>query len=438
MNTDILIAGGGAAGMMAAIGAASGNGNASVTILEKMPRPGRKIMISGKGRCNITNLKRWQDFSRHIHPKADFLKAAFHEFSPEAMISFLNGSGLPTVTERGDRVFPASYRAMDVVDTLCRKARDAGARLLTGEEIAGVAADDGGFYVRTSSGTTVMAEKLVIATGGLSYPATGSTGDGYGWAEEFGHKVRPCFPSLTALVPAGYKIPGGKVPSSGHIDRGTPLSALGKALAGNSLKNISLTVTIDGTVAAEEFGDIDFTDGGIEGPVGFMVSRKCVKAMTNGSKVEFSIDLKPAVGTGALADRIAGLVRAIEQDPRSRGKGEHEKFRVLLGKLMPGTLTDGFMKSNRNACADNLAGLLKDWKFPISGYVGYERCVVTAGGVATDEVFPKTMESRLVQGLYFAGEVLDIDGDTGGYNLQSAFSTGFLAGRSAALSLHQD
>ena len=433
METDILIIGGGAAGMLAAIGA-SGNGASSVTIIEKMPRPGRKIMISGKGRCNITNLKKWQDFSQHIHPKADFIKPAFFSFSPDDTVKLLNENGLHTVTERGDRVFPSSYRAMDVVDTLQKTVKRAGAKLLANEEAVRISRNGDGFTVMTASGKEIHTGKLIIATGGLSYPATGSTGDGYTWAAGLGHKIRQCFPSLTAIVPAGYKTVSCKSSAQGHIDRTAPLTGLGKSLAGNSLKNISLTVMINGDIAAEEFGDMDFTDGGIEGPIGFKVSRKCVKAIMNGSKTVVSLDLKPAVESDVLERRINSLTKDIEADPRSRNKSADAKFRVLLGKLMPGTLIDGFLKCNRDAGTDNLAGLLKNWEFPVAGYVGYERCVVTAGGVSTDEVSAKTMESKLVPGLYFAGEVLDIDGDTGGYNLQCAFSTGFLAGRSAAAS----
>ena len=313
-------------------------------------------------------------------------------------------------------------------------AKRAGAKLLAGEEAVRISRNGDGFTVMTASGKEIHTGKLIIATGGLSYPATGSTGDGYAWAAGLGHKIRQCFPSLTAIVPAGYKTVSCKSSAPGHIDRAAPLAGLGKSLAGNSLKNISLTVRINGDIAAEEFGDMDFTDGGIEGPVGFKVSRKCVKAIMNGSKTVISLDLKPAVETDVLERRINSLAKDIEADPRSRNKRADAKFRVLLGKLMPGTLIDGFLKCNRDAGTDNLAGLLKNWEFPVAGYVGYERCVVTAGGVSTDEVSAKTMESKLVPGLYFAGEVLDIDGDTGGYNLQCAFSTGFLAGRSAAAS----
>ena len=290
--------------------------------------------------------------------------------------------------------------------------------------------------------------KLIIATGGLSYPGTGSTGDGYRWAQEFGHTIKRCFPSLTALVPEGYKNfsardshPDGgsgtdwNTPLRGHTDRALPLSETGAALAGNQLKNVSLTLFIDGTPVQEEFGDLDFTDGGIEGAIGFKVSRKCVNAIINGSKAAVSIDLKPAVDMTALDKRIASLWQEIAADPRSRGKSYNDRFRVLLGKLLPATLVQGFRRCNQNIDHKTLAARLKNWKMNICGFVGYERCVITAGGVSTDEITAKTMESRLCPGLYFAGEILDIDSDTGGYNLQTAFSTGMLAGESAAKSI---
>ena len=428
IKTDIIITGGGAAGLMAAAGA---GGAGSVLVLEKMPRPGRKIMISGKGRCNLTNMKPWDDFSVHVHPKAAFLKNAFHAFSPEDTVRFFNDNGLETVTERGDRVFPASYWAADVVDTLLKAARKAGAEIRTGAEAVSVTRADGVFTVGLSDGETLTSEKLIITTGGLSYPGTGSTGDGYRWAEEFGHSVTRRFPSLTALVPAGYKILPESTSAKGHIDRSYPLSETGRLLMGNSLKNISLKVIVDGNAVEEEFGDLDFTDGGIEGPVGFKVSRRCVNAIDNGSRVRLVIDLKPAVQTGDLERRIQALWKETETDARSKGRPDKDRFRILLGRLMPRSLADGFLKTSRGAGPGNLAAKLKSWEFPVSGYVGYERCVITAGGVSTAEIFPKTMESRLVPGLYFAGEVLDIDCDTGGYNLQTAFSTGMLAGRSA-------
>lgn len=426
-SADIIIIGGGAAGLMAAAGAAQTLGNAGrVIILEKMARPGRKIMITGKGRCNFTNAKPWNEFSGHIHPKPNFLKPSFYNLSSEKMIDFLAEQGMESIVERGDRAFPVSHLASDVVDALVRAAETAGAELLCSKEVREIT---DGFTVTCTDGSQYTCRKLIICTGGLSYPKTGSSGDGYRWAKELGHSIRPLFPSLTAIVPKGYK---DHASGKGHIDRSTPLSEVGKMLCGNQLKNVNLTTYIDGNEAQSEFGDLDFTDGGIEGPIGFKVSRKCVNAIVNGSKVHAVMDLKPAVEPEDLTVRINTLWNEISKDKRNSQKLYKDRFRILLTKLLPMSLIPAFVKYHPNADHKTLVKALKNWKFEIDGYVGYERCVVTAGGVSLDEVTPKTLESRIVPGLYFAGEVLDLDADTGGYNLQTAFSTGYLAGISAA------
>ena len=431
-SADIIVIGGGAAGLMAAAGAAETlNGNGRVIVLEKMPRPGRKIMITGKGRCNFTNVKAWNEFSGHIHPKPNFLKPSFYNLSSEKTIEFLEVQGMECVVERGERAFPASHLASDVVDALVRAAENAGAEVLCGKEVQEVSRNEEGEYiVRSADGTEYNSKKLIICTGGLSYPKTGSTGDGYGWAKDFGHSIRPLFPSLTAIVPKGYKDNASK----GHIDRSTPQSEIGKMLCGNQLKNVGLSVSIDGNEVQNEFGDLDFTDGGIEGPIGFKVSRKCVNAIVNGSKVTAVLDLKPAVEIEDLIVRINTLWNEISKDKRNSQKLYKDRFRLLLPKVMPMSLIPAFTKYHPNVDHKTLAKCLKGWKFEIEGYVGYERCVVTAGGVSLEEVTPKTLESKLIPGLYLAGEVLDLDADTGGYNLQTAFSTGYLAGISAAKS----
>ena len=464
MKSEIMIIGGGASGLMAAYGAAkwlvdSGSA-AQVTILEKMPRPGRKIMITGKGRCNFTNVKDWNDFSPHIRSKSNFVKPSFYNLDSSAVVDFFESNGMKTVVERGDRAFPASYHASDVVDTLLRACTGYGVKVVTDCVVTGIVKMPDGFKVNTSDGLEHRCRKLIVATGGLSYPGTGSTGDALAWAEGLGHAVRPCFPSLTALVPKGYKTGEFISRGKGHIDRSTPLSEFGKSLAGLQLKNISLAAVIDGQVVESGFGDVDFTDGGIEGPVGFQLSRRCVKAIINGSKVTLRLDLKPGVEAAELASRVKSLWDEVVRDPRSRGKGDRERCRILLGKLMPWELIPAFLAAHpdivtvkRKAGTRDgsgrysvgaqqafvnlscIAKALKQWDFPIEGFVGYDRCVVTAGGIDTDELLPKTMESRLVPGLYFCGEVMDMDCDTGGYNLQAAFCTGFLAGQSAAKSL---
>ena len=432
-SADIIIIGGGAAGLMAAAGA--GNilgGTGRVIVLEKMARPGRKIMITGKGRCNFTNVKPWNEFSGHIYPKPNFLKPSFYNLNPEKMIEFLEDYGMESDVERGDRAFPTSHLASDVVDALLRAAQQNGAEVLCNKEVKSIIHKEDSYSIKCADGCEYTSCKLIIATGGLSYPKTGSTGDGYQWAKALGHSVKSLFPSLTAIVPKGYK---NTTQEKGHIDRSTPLSEIGEALCGNQLKNVGLNIHIDGNLAVSEFGDLDFTDGGIEGPIGFKVSRKCVNSIINGSKVRAEIDLKPAVEIEDLTVRINTLWNEISKDKRNANKLYKDRFRILLTKVLPMSLIPAFIRTSPEIDHKTLPKALKAWKMEIVGYVGYERCVVTAGGVSLDELTAKTLESKLTPGLYFAGEVLDLDADTGGYNLQTAFSTGYLAGISAAKSL---
>jgi len=410
-EAEIIIIGAGAAGLMAAYAAAKAGSN--VVVLEKMNRPGRKIMITGKGRCNFTNVKAWNDFQEHVYPKANFLRPAFYNLPPEKLIEFFEEQGMESVVERGDRAFPSSHLSSSVVDALVGAASAAGARILCNTTVTNIISDNAGdgFIVNCGDGSSWRCAKLILTTGGLSYPKTGSSGDGYGWAESFGHKVTTRFPSLTAVTPKEYRY-------SEWI----------------SLKNVSLTSIIDGNEAQSEFGDLDFTNGGIEGPIGFKISRKCVKALINGSKVFVVIDLKPAVDDDDLERRIAKLWDEISKDKRSEGRPYKTKFGVLLGKMLPMELIPMFMSYNPNIDHKSLGRALKNWKMEITSYVGYERCVITAGGVSLDDVNPKTMESKIRKGLHLAGEVLDLDADTGGYNLQIAFCTGYLAGMSASKS----
>ncbi len=499
MRSDIIVIGGGAAGLVAAIGAAkelakSENGG-TVTVLEKMPKAGRKVMITGKGRCNYTNVKDWQDFSSHIRTDVNFISPSWHNLTPQDVMDLLKEYGLQSVVERGDRAFPASHMAGDVVDTLLRACTLSGIKVVTDCEVKTIDVTLRGFSldcvqtsrkqvrirvddprklkpgkpVPTREELTIepveyTCKKLVIATGGLSYPGTGSTGDGYMWAEELGHSIDSCVPSLTALVPVGYKemaslageikqafrgrtvygktrerkiapLPNWYPAFEKHIERVTPLSDLGELFNGNNLENVQLTLSVNGTVVQQEFGDVEFTDGGLEGPLGFMVSRKAVKALIDGQKVSVSLDLKPAVELEKLDEDVHARWEEVIHDERSKGQSFQRLFRIMLGKLIPWNLTLAFLKTNPKVSVDSLAGTLKDWRMEIAGFVGFERCVVTAGGVSTSEVVAKTLESKKQPGLYWAGEVLDVDADTGGYNLQLAFCTGFLAGQSAAKAL---
>ena len=401
---DIVIIGGGAAGLYAAATLSSLNkegAGISALLLEKMHRYGLKIGITGKGRCNLTNTKVWNEFATHIHPKNVFLKNAFYGMSNAATMEFFESIGLPLVVERGDRVFPQSMKATDVPVILEKHILSGGIDMQKNAPVHSVSSlPDNLFRIEYGESEIVQSKSVIIATGGFSYPTTGSTGDGYGFAKGLGHKISQCFPSLTALVPKNYR----------------------EEYYGISLKNVSLQLVVNGDVVQEEFGDLDFTNGGIEGPIGFKVSRKGVYNIMNGQKVEVRMDLKPAVSLKQLQDRIA---RELQQIKGNQLKG-------VLPKLLPARLVPLFTAAHKDLTLENLPAKLKCWVFPLSGYVGYERCVVTAGGVSLPEVSQKTMESKLVKGLYFAGEVLDLDGDTGGYNLQIAFSTGALAAMSAA------
>ena len=483
MRSDIIVVGGGAAGLMAAVGAAqvlaqSAEGG-TVTVLEKMPKAGRKVMITGKGRCNFTNVKEWQDFSAHIRTDINFLSPAWHNLTPQNMMDLLKSNGLASVVERGDRAFPASHMAGDVVDTLLRACTLSGVKVVTDCEVKTIDVTARGFSldcVQTTRKKTPTREeitiepveyhcrRLIIATGGLSYPGTGSTGDGYMWGEEMGHSLAACYPALTALVPVGYKeasttageikkafrgrtvygkskerkiapLPSWYPKFEKHIERITPLSDLGELFNGNTLENVQLSLSVNGSTVQQEFGDIEFTDGGLEGPLGFTVSRKAVKALIDGQKVSVSIDLKPAVELEKLDADVHQRWEEVIHDERSQGQSFQRLFRIMLGKLIPWNLTLAFLKTNPKVSVDTLAATLKDWRLDIAGFVGFERSVITAGGISTADVVAKTLESRKTPGLYWAGEVLDIDADTGGYNLQLAFSTGYLAGESAAKSL---
>ena len=390
MQPRLAIVGGGPAGMMAAIRAAVTLGDGSrVVLFDKNERLGRKIYLTGKGRCNLTNLRPWEEFAPHIHPNQRFLQQAFRAFSNEDVIRFFEELGVPTVTLQGQRVYPASLIAGDVARALERRVQELGIEVRYTTTVGSLAELDA--YAA-----------VIIATGGKSYPVTGSTGDGYRFAQEAGHTVTAVFPSETALLPRGY-------------DPGLP---------GLEMKNVGLQLYIDRTLVESEQGDFNFTDDGLESGIAYHLSRRAVWALCNGQKVDIILDLKPALTLEKLEARIA---RESASAPRP-SRLDLDSLRSFL----PKPLVAPFRRANPDLSLENLAKRLKSWSFPIVDYKGFERAVVTAGGVSLKEVVPKTMASRLRPGLFFCGEVLDLDGDTGGYNLQIAFSTGSLAGTSAA------
>ncbi len=411
METDVAVIGGGPAGMMAAIKAAEGG--AKVVLLEKNNRCGKKILVTGKGRCNITNTKPWSEFATHIHPIDRFIKPAFFNFSNIDAIKFFDSIGLPTTVEQGDRVFPKSMKAIDVANILQEQLIKVGVNLLLNSEVSDITmvGDKVKVTYLSLSGLvnaeTLIADNVIIATGGLSYPVTGSTGDGYKFAESLHHSIIPQFPSLTALMPVNYN----------------------RDLEDIELKNVGLTLLVNKDLIQMEQGDLSFTNNGIEGSLGYRVSRKAVKSMINGQKVELVIDLKPALSLEKLKARIDRELAAMGISGDNLGS---HKMKDLLRKFMPAEMIVPFISCNPDIKISNLSEKMKDWRFKISSYTGYERAVVTAGGISTTDIVAKTMRSRINPHILFAGEVMDVDCDTGGYNIQVALSTGALAGTSAS------
>lgn len=409
---DVIVIGAGAAGMMAA-GTAAKNG-LRVLLLEKMEKPARKIRITGKGRCNLTNAKPESEFAENVRTNAEFLKIAFSEFSNRATMRFFERMGVKLVTERGERVFPESGKASDIANALEFYCRDYEVEIqcntrvteiiTIGDRVLGVK-----FINKRGFERKVEAPNVIIATGGVSYPATGSTGDGYTFADSVGHSIEEVRPSLTPLV-------------TSHPQHEYIRNIL--------LRNVNVSLFVDGEKVREEFGEISFSDRGIEGATALRLSRDAVDALLDGRKVKVEIDMKPALTEQMLHDRIHREIAEMNPD---------ELFAELVRRLVPKPLVvpickelDVHSKIYISKVTDKeferLIKVLKGWVFPITDYAPFEYAVVTAGGVACDEVNEYTMESKKVKGLYFAGEVLDLDANTGGYNLQIAFSTGHLAG----------
>ena len=447
---QIAIVGGGAAGLFAAAFAVKSFKEKSLSfplgltlpqiiLLEKEERCGRKINITGKGCCNITNTRMWDEFSPHIHPQANFLKSAFFGMSTSDTINFFESIGLPLTVERGQRVYPKSMRAADVTKALIDYISGSLVKIRTGCIVENIEKCPDGFSLSTNCGS-VKSEKVIITTGGLSYPATGSTGDGYKFAKSLGHTLEKCFPSLTALIPKNY-FKDLKTEENFCAASERTFSQTGKYLNGLELKNVSAQLMVNGNVIQEEFGDVDFTDGGIEGPIIFRVSRKGVENIINGQKVQLILDLKPALSLQQINARIEREMKSLSsvvygryQASNNINSSNPSTLKYLLRKMLPMQMIKPFIDMSKDLSVKNLAEHLKNLKFDIVSYIGYDRCVVTSGGVSLKEVSHKTMESRLVKGLFFAGEVLDLDGDTGGYNLQTAFSTGALAMQNCLLS----
>lgn len=412
---DVIVIGAGAAGLMAAgIAARSGK---QVLLLEKMEKPGRKIRITGKGRCNLTNMREKVDFMSHVRANAEFFGPAFKEFDNKSLLSFFKRQKVDLTVERGDRVFPTSGDAWEIANALVDWCKDMGVEILCHTPVVGIKTlgkKVSGVEIITKRGfpRKIEAPNVIICTGGVSYPATGSTGDGYKFAYDLGHDIEEVRPSL---VPLEFRHPQSDM------------------LAGVSLKNVNVELLIDGVAIKEEFGELMFSNRGIEGAVIIRLSRDAVDALIEEKKVELSLDLKSALTEEVIHARI---IREMEELPSVA------KFSEVLRKLLPKQFVEPMATQIGIAPNTKLENIgeneiaqtikhLKDFRVEITDYRPFEEAIVTAGGVDVSQIDPTTMESYLVKGLFFAGEVLDIDGDTGGYNLQIAFSTGALAGQLA-------
>ena len=408
----IVIIGGGAAGMMAAAFAA--REDAQVTVLEKNEKAGKKIYITGKGRCNVTNDCSDDQFFRSVVTNPRFLYSAYYGFPSQSVMEFFEEAGVRLKTERGNRVFPVSDHASDIIRALERVLRDRHVRFCLNTEAKNIVTKDGhvsGVTAETKqNGRTVRetydADAVIVCTGGLSYPSTGSTGDGYRFAREAGHTVRELSPSLTAMYV-----------SEDYI----------KELKGLSLRNVALTIRQNKKELYSDFGEMLFTGEGVSGPLILSASARTGAFLKKGV-LECEIDLKPALSQEQLDSRI---LREFEQAP-------NRQLKNVIGVLYPSSLTPVIMrlsgimpdkkicnitKEERTALSD----ITKHFRFTITGTAGYNEAVVTKGGVHVKEINPSTMESKLIRGLYFAGEVLDVDAVTGGYNLQIAWCTGHQA-----------
>ena len=403
----IVVVGAGPAGMMAAIKAAE-NG-ASVVLLEKMKRAGKKMLITGKGRCNITNVAEIPELIKNIPGNGKFLNSCIRAFDNEDVQYFFNGIEVPTKVERGGRVFPVSDKAADVVDAMVLQLHELGVKLYTDVKVSDILVQDNkAVGVKTDDGQKFEAEAVIIATGGSSYPGTGSTGDGYKMADKIGHKVVTPLPALVPLELEEEWV---------------------KDLQGLSLKNVRVTLFADEKRITDMFGEMLFTHFGVSGPIILSLSRKTAQLLDEGNFVELMIDLKPALTFEQLDARV---LRDFEKYQRKEMKNALKD--LLPGRLIPPVLDGAYIEPDRMVNSitkeerHRLVNVLKGLLVTVTKTRPIAEAIVTAGGVDVKEINPKTMESKLIKNLYFAGEVVDVDAYTGGYNLQAAFSMGAAAG----------
>ena len=433
---DVIVIGGGAAGLMAGITAA--RQGASVVVLERMKEPGKKMMITGKGRCNITNACPMEEFIPNLPGNGKFLFSALQQFTNDDLLRFFQEQGLETVTERGGRVFPATGKAKDVIAVLRSALQKAGGRLVTGAQATGFTVKPGqvtGIRYRTVENDgrrdgqdfrsqtkgkmklgpehTLDAGAVIVCTGGASYPGTGSDGNFVPVLEMLGLSIEPLLPALVPLQP-----------EEGFTEE----------LEGLQLKNVEASVLADSKVVAKEFGELQFIRGGIAGPICLTMSRKVARLQHyNQPELELSIDLKPALSDEKLEAR---LIRDFQEFSKLRLAEVVRKLlpQPLVEPVLDTAFLDGKKQVSQVSKEERLALIqaVKHFTIPLVGTRPLAEAIVTAGGVALKEIDPKTMKAKRIAGLYFAGEVMDVDGYTGGFNLQAAFSSGYVAGLHAA------
>lgn len=411
-----IVIGGGPAGMLAGISAAE-NGN-KVIILEKMEKTGKKLLITGKGRCNITNNGDLDEFMKNIPENSKFLFSSFNQYSNKDIINLLNSEGVSTKVERGGRVFPVSDKSIDVLEALKRKLKKLDVEIKTNFEVTKILTENGiAKGIEGKNKEQLFADKVILATGGMSYPVTGSTGDGYKMAKELGHTVTEIKPSLVPLISTGKS------------------KELCQEMQGLSLKNIAIKIKCEDKEIYNDFGEMLFTHFGVSGPVilsasAVLVRYKNITKLMQENKVKLVIDLKPALDNQKLDHRI---LRDFEEL-------KNKEFKNSLEKLLPRKMINTFIKltgidpeKRVNVITKEerktIINTLKNFEITLNGFGSIDEAIITKGGIGLKEINPKTMESKIIKGLYFAGEIMDLDAFTGGFNLQIAWSTGYSAGK---------
>ncbi len=405
---DVIVVGGGPAGLLAAGRAAELGAN--VLILEKMPSAGRKLLITGSGRCNVTNNAPIGEFIKHVYPDGRFFRTALSKFSSNDILGLLKRYGVECTLAPLGRYFPTSNKSMDVLKALLQWNKDLNVEIRHDSPVEKLLVEKGAIVGVKANRREIKACKVILATGGKSYPITGSTGEGYKLASDAGHGIENVRPALVPLVTEGQ---------------------LAKNLQGLNLKDVKAIVWIDGRKMGAAVGEMIFTHFGLSGPIILTLSRIAVEGLQKQQKVEISIDLEPLLNEQQLDDRLI-------RDLNAHGKKKLGNiFRYWLKASMANSFIEVLGINPEKLCHQisskerkQIGHLIKNLRFKVTKHRTFKEAIITAGGVATNEISSKTMESKLIKGLFFAGELIDLDAETGGYNLQIAYSTGWLAGDS--------